>query len=294
MKKNLLKIVSILVLGFIGVSVSAQGTWKATGTEPLMSPGTAITTGIANLTVMHSDANVLAVVGKPDALATTVSYNTVTYDNLAFIQGATNGMYFAFRPTITGTLDVSVKMGSAKATYVLELTDICPNNADLAVLTVTPGNILVTDISAFATYYTTPLVYDTYNASSASWNGTPIQSTGANVYMVMSFPVTANKTYLVAVAGSKLMLRGINLTLGTGVSESTANAIGISPNPASGNVNINVDEATEIAIYNTSGSLLIQQLVNPADNNVDISALAPGVYFVKDINGTSTQKLIVK
>lgn len=292
MKKIYSKMFSILFLGFIGISSFAQGTWKTTGTETAINPGTAITTGITGLTVMHSDA--ATIIGKTD-VATTVTYNNITWDNQSFVQGSTNGMYFAFRPTNNGTLDIPVKMGSAKKTFVLELTDACPNNTDLAALTT---NLATGDlIFGNATYFSLPSVYDTYNQTTNTWDGTlAIQSTGANVYLVMSFPVLANKTYVVGVMGSKLMLRGANYTITTKVNSlSSGQEVGIYPNPAKGNVAVKMKESSRIAIYNATGALMKQQLVTPSDNNVDISGLVPGVYYVKDINNKiKTQKLIVK
>jgi hypothetical protein len=205
-------------------------------------------------------------------------------------------MYFAFRPTSNGTLDIPVKMGSDKKTFVLELTDACPDNADLAALTTNlqDGN----NILGTPTYFTLPSVYDTYHATTGTWDGTvAIQTTGANVYMVMSFPVVANKTYVVGVLGSKMMLRGINyVATSSKVQEIGAGQkIEVFPNPAKGNVVVKMKETTKIGIYSAGGSLQKQQLITPTDNNVDISALVPGVYFIKDLsNKNKTQKLVVK
>ena len=59
MKKNLLKIVSILALGLISVSASAQGVWKASGTEAAIPVSTETGFGITGLTCMHSDVTVI-------------------------------------------------------------------------------------------------------------------------------------------------------------------------------------------------------------------------------------------
>jgi len=56
-----------------------------------------------------------------------------------------------------------------------------------------------------------------------------------------------------------------------------------------------MDKTTEIGIYNAVGLLLRQQLVTPSDNNVDVSGLEPGVYFIRDMNSKNkAQKLIVR
>ncbi len=211
MKKTLL----FIAVFTMAVCAKAQGTWRASGSEASVAASTEIDLGISGLKCMHSDAS--GVSGKSDSGAPKVSYNGVDYENAAFIQGATNGMYFAFLPSKNGTLDLAIKMGSDKKTFVLELTDnlwtsMSVTAGDLAALTT---NKKTGDaITGTADYFTTPAVYDTYHQSSATWNGTvSFQTSGSNVYMVMSFPVSANKTYVVGCFGSKLMLRGV--TLGT-------------------------------------------------------------------------------
>lgn len=301
MKKTLLFIAAIAAT----MAVNAQGTWKATGTEAQIAPGTEIATGIANLKVVNSDPGNNAdpgVIGKTDTGATDVNYHDVTWDNQAFVQGTTNNMYFAFLPAQSGTLDVSVKMGSGKKTFVLELTDagyassfnpVTPG--DLAGLTT--ENPKVDGFLGSTDFYTLPAVYDTYNKTTGTWNNsTAIQSTGSNVYLVMSFPVTANKTYVVGCSGSKLMLRGVNY-IASGSSSSINQKMPefkLFPNPASGKVYMNVSEPTAIGIYNIAGALIKQQVATSSQNAINISDLHSGVYFVKTMNNNMTQKLIIR
>jgi hypothetical protein len=289
MKKNYKKLLSIFCVGIICASASAQGTWKCTGTEASFASGVELTyVGITGLSVMHSDAT--GVIGKADDAPTTVIYHSITYDNHGIVQGATNAMYYTFRPTSNGVLDIANKMSSGKGTFVLEVSD------DPA--TLIGSNPTASTIISAATF-STPSVYDTYNASTSTWNGTPaIQSSGSSQYLVMSFSVTANKTYVVGVNGSKFQLRGINYTktAGTGVSPVSADKKTFSfQNPAKGNLILQVSESVQLSIYNTVGSLMVHKLVSPSDNNVDVSGLTPGVYFVKDLNNEyKTQKLIVE
>src|SRR4030043_586980 len=133
MKKLYMKMLTVLFTGLIGISAYAQGTWKADSTIPAINPSIEIEMGITGLSCMHSDVS--AAEGKSDTGTVAVEYNGVTYDNLAMIQGVNNGMYYAFRPAQDGTLDISVKMGPNKKTFIIELADACPNNADLAALT---------------------------------------------------------------------------------------------------------------------------------------------------------------
>jgi hypothetical protein len=282
MKKSLLFIAVIAA----SMCANAQGIWKATGTEASIAASTDITlTGITGLKCMHSD--VAGVIGKTDTGSPTTTYNGVSFDNPAIVQGSTNDMYYAFLPAKSGVMDVALKMGSAKKTFVLELNAPTPLS-DLTTAYGTFGGIP-------AASWTAPSVYDTYNNSKASWNGsTPIQSTGANVYMVISIPVTANKTYVVGVLGSKLMLRGISLTATTNVSNLSASGLNVFPNPACGKVYVNVNEPSEIGIYSIAGSLIKQQVVSSSQNAINISDLHSGIYFIKDLKSSQVQKLIVK
>jgi hypothetical protein len=281
MKKIYLKMFSILFIGSIGITAYAQGTWKTTGTETTVLPSTAITMGaITGLSCMHSDA--ANIIGKSDANAPAVSYNGVTWDNLSFVQGATNGMYYAFRPTSYGILDIPVKMGSGKSTFVLELTDLCPDNADIAALTSNmPGADLIT---IDPTYFSTPLVYDTYHKTSRTWSGNgaadTMQFTGGNVYLVMSFPVVANKTYVVGCFGSKLMLRGVNYIVTTSVNERPA-IKGISYN---GTQVLN-ENNQKIELFNMSG-----RLITRASSSIPTDNLPKGVYIVRTTGSNGVMK----
>jgi hypothetical protein len=298
MKNLYLKLFSVLFLGFIGISTYAQGTWKAIGTEVAISPSTEITImGITSLSCMHSDAS--SIVGKSDATPTVVTYNGITWDNLGLLQGSTNDMFYAFLPSVSGTLDINAKMGSGKKSFILELTDACwtflGSTGNLALLTSTfptVGNILATPA-----YFTTPSVYDTYHASSGTWDGSAtsvFQSSGSNVWTVMSFAVTAGKTYVIGVIGSKFMLRGVSLAVTTSISDYKAPQIMMFPNPAVENVSINVVEPSQIGIYNSSGMLMKHLLVSPPQNSINISDLNPGLYFVRMNNNKTAQKLIVR
>jgi len=291
MKKTLLFIAAITLTIF----ANAQGSWFATGEEGTILTSTDVVLGVPKLNAMASDVS--GVTGKTDAGAPAVSLNGVDYTNEAYVQGSNNGMYYAFLPAGSGTLDVAIKMGSGKKTFILEVNDdlyatMSATIGDIAALTtnLSTADLITTD------YYTTPDVYDTYNQTEGTWDGTvAMQSTGANVYLVASIPVTANKTYVVGCYGSKLMLRGATLAITTGISNNYTSEFKIFPNPASGKFYLNVNEPTEIGIYSITGQLVKQQLVASSKNSVNVNDLQSGVYFVKMMNNNSrTQKLIIQ
>lgn len=293
MKKIYLSLLFILLTFSFLNSAKAQGTWKADSTQAAIARATEIPLGIANLKCMHSDT--ASIVGKPDATAPDITYNNVTYDNKAFLQGKTNGMFYAFRPEKDGTLDVSVKMSANKNTFIIELTDNCPNNSDLVALTT---NFTTADnITNNSTYFTTPSVYDTKSGKYNTWDGTQVASTELT-YMVFSWDVTANKTYVVGCFGSKMMLRGVNYTLKTSIKKDFTKNLNLSPNPvklSSGKVYVNIEKATTLVIYDLTGSLVKQQSLTPTENYLYINDLKPGIYFVKDLNNRyKIQKLIIE
>jgi len=295
MKKNCLLL--LLIGMFLQISIfntNAQGTWKADSTIALINAATEIQLNIQNLLCMHSDPS--GVIGKSDRGAITIVYNGITYDNLAFIQGSNNGMYYAFRTQKDGKLDISVKMSGNKKTFVIELTEACPNNNDLQALTTNfdTGD----DITNNSTYFTAPQVKyvkaNDQNEYTGTFDGTTIAS-DVTTYMVFSWDVKANKTYVIGCFGSKMMLRGVNYTLSSAIKQNNVQSSIVYPNPAKGQVYIDVNNPTNIAIYSVTGELLKQQLVTPSKNFIDVSDLKTGVYFIKDLNNSfSIQRLIVK
>jgi hypothetical protein len=87
----------------------------------------------------------------------------------------------------------------------------------------------------------------------------------------------------------------IKAALTTGMNEMKSPKLRIFPNPAEEIVSINVDKTGKIGIYNSAGTLMKQQQASPDQNNIDISDLNPGMYYVKMINSQNTaQKLIVR
>jgi hypothetical protein len=295
MKKLYMKTFLVLLLGIIGISTYAQGLWLADSIDIISIRGSLeIPFEINNLSCMHSDTALAASRAEPEA--TDVEYNGVLYDNKATFKSSTNNMYYAFRPAKDGTLDISLKYYGGKLFFLLELTDACPDNADLAALTT---NIIKGDeITGTPEYFTTPTVYDTDGETEKTWNGTVAPVT-VNTFMVFSWEVEADKTYIAGAIGSKLTLRGINYICEAdpdGLDNlTTVQSLNFFPNPATGNVIVKMDESTTIGIYNSVGLLLKQQLVTSSNNNVDISALEPGMYFIRDMNSKNqVQKLIIK
>ena len=288
MKKTLLFIAAIAATMY----VNAQGTWSVTGTEASIASSTEITTGITNVTCMHSDF--AGVIGKGDSGAPSVTDGALTFSNEAIVQGSSNGMYYAFKSSQNGILSIAAKMGAGKSTYVIEVpTTTSTNLADL-----TTNSATCTDLTGTNPEVTTTAIQNGAPVAVATqaWSGTAMNpSGGANMYVIMKFKVTANTIYAVGVTGSKFMLRGAAFTSTTNISNVKAPEMKVYPNPASGKVFINVDQPSEIGIYSLTGSLVKQQFVTSSNNSINISELNSGIYFVKMMNSNNmTQKLIIQ
>ena len=82
------------------------------------------------------------------------------------------------------------------------------------------------------------------------------------------------------------------------VLEITRNEITISPNPTNDKINIenlSIENDEKISIYNLQGQLLLQQSTTDAKTELDISAFAKGMYFIKvDTDRGVVSKKIIK
>ncbi len=60
------------------------------------------------------------------------------------------------------------------------------------------------------------------------------------------------------------------------------NDLTLDPNPTTGSVNINgLERATTLTVMNAQGQLLLVQKLNPNENSLDLTELAPGLYVLK-------------
>jgi hypothetical protein len=79
-----------------------------------------------------------------------------------------------------------------------------------------------------------------------------------------------------------------------GIEENTTNLFSIYPNPTNGMLTINsTSTVSKITVYNNLGQLL---LTSEKSNQINISSLSEGIYFVKikDENGQTETKKIIK
>lgn len=83
------------------------------------------------------------------------------------------------------------------------------------------------------------------------------------------------------------------VTMPDAISDENALSFNIFPNPADNFVKIEGNNIQTVEIFNMTGQTIVRQEVGGNETTISTKDLESGVYFVK-INGTKTQKLIVK
>jgi hypothetical protein len=83
----------------------------------------------------------------------------------------------------------------------------------------------------------------------------------------------------------------------TGVEENLINAQEIKtfPNPSTGIINLDVETATELVVFDQSGRFLMKEKLNGGKASLDLSALSNGTYFLKFkmADGIQIQKVVI-
>ena len=77
----------------------------------------------------------------------------------------------------------------------------------------------------------------------------------------------------------------------TSLTENSPLENNISPNPSSNNFSINSHIHDVLTILSLNGQVLLNTIIKPGVNTIDVSDFTPGLYFVK--SGKNTQKLVV-
>jgi endonuclease/exonuclease/phosphatase family metal-dependent hydrolase len=67
------------------------------------------------------------------------------------------------------------------------------------------------------------------------------------------------------------------------------NTLLVYPNPASDQLFIQLDEAIDVTIMDMTGKIIQQESLQSGNNSIDVSPLAPGLYFVKSVRGAITK-----
>lgn len=254
MKNFTFKMLSVLLMGLMGITVSAQE-WNFSSASFNALGTIAVTTTIEGLTVY-------AAVGAE----VVVDANNKTLDGMNFTSrlklGGTGNFDADGKPvsrvlafSVTGNTTITV-MGMSSSSSADRTLVIAAGNKETEV-----GRFSALGASISKGEYT--------------YTGGP-----TTIYL-FSLSSGVNLYYLKA-------------ALNTGIKQSQTPALRVFPNPASGKIFINVNEPNEIGIYNLTGSLMKQQIITSSQNAINISDLHSGIYFVKMMKNNLTQKLIIR
>ena len=122
------------------------------------------------------------------------------------------------------------------------------------------------------------------NTSVPNWENivrrVPISSDRTTDQRGVPLPTTG-----LACAGSVEMPLGADFT---GLNEIKKESVTVYPNPACDIIHFNLDENSEVQLYDTLGKLVKVQSCKIGSNEINISDLAKGAYFLK-VNGKSTK-----
>ena len=104
---------------------------------------------------------------------------------------------------------------------------------------------------------------------------------------------------LVSAYGNNMFLDNINVDALNSVTENDAVAFAIYPNPATDNFIVKLDESSDVAIsvIDMQGKVVAtQNVAGQSSTQVDVTALAPGIYtvLVSTENGVATKKVVVE
>jgi hypothetical protein len=256
MKNFYSKMLSLLFLGFIGIPTYAQEWNISTASFNALGTLTATTT-VEGLT-MYSPASEIAI----DA-------NSKSIDGFNFTHRLKLGGAGVF--DAAGTTPISrVVAFSVTGNTTITIKGMSSSSTADRILVIAAG-INTTEVGRFS-------------ALGASISSADFTYTGGpTTIFLFSIASGVNIYYIKATA------------LITGINDKQVQQMKIFPNPATKNVSVNVNEPSEIGIYNSGGILMKQQLATPSDNTIDISNLNPGLYFVKTMNSNKiAQKLIIR
>ncbi len=97
-------------------------------------------------------------------------------------------------------------------------------------------------------------------------------------------------------ANSGINIYYLKVEMGTGINPIVERQnIRVYPNPATDKVYIGVNEPTQVAIYNLSGSMILSRIVESENDFINVSNMQPGMYIIQSqFKNGFTQKLIVK
>ena len=137
----------------------------------------------------------------------------------AYVQGSTNGMYYAIAPAKAGTLSFGFKMGKNKNTYILKTTTakIADITTEASASSLISNDLLLcSDVKGTVECEAPTVTYNVKGGStgSGSFDGTTaINTSGSDQWIeVTGVEVSEGDVVIVGCDGSKVMFKGVALS----------------------------------------------------------------------------------
>ena len=198
----------------------------------------------------------------------------------------------------TGSIKTVTVTGAANYSVIGTGTNGCQSSAVVAVAAL-PSPTVTANVSSQAICVGETTTLNASGANTYQWvNATPatlLSGTG------LVFYGTTPAAYSWVVTGTDANgcqgTTNVNLTVDAclGINEATANSgVSVYPNPTTGKLNVVTSSASAVAVVtDMTGRVVLSQDVK-ANDQLDLSNLANGVYYVRVAgnNGTSTVKVV--
>ena len=267
---------------FVGGSVDPDLQFTAQSGKVIYSSLQFMVNNNTGITAYPSTPDYFYSLGKVSSSGTTINYASLIYlrhtSATTFNIGIAENNTASLITWVGGSTPTEYNVGTQ---YSVVVSYDQPNTQSNIWVNPTINNIAIPAVSANTSTDTTTSLRDLITFARIQKNST---ATTADITVAE-----------IRVGLSWNEVTGANVSLGTSETKNKSN-FAIYPNPANEYFVIKNDSPiSSVAIYNAEGRI-VKSLSNPKSNQVDISQLSKGVYFVKvqSKSGESTEKLIVE
>jgi hypothetical protein len=174
------------------------------------------------------------------------------------------------------------------------LVSVTPDHAD-------QNQTVVVTVTGQNTNWTNPapvVKFRNHNNTSEQFSATQVQVISQTVlHATFTVPIGATMGMYDLLADELILPSCFMVTIVNSIEDETAALPTVYPNPASDIVWINTPTTTEFSIYDITGKLIIQQVVEQGKTSFDLSGFKAGIYLVvteNNIGNEEVNKLIIR
>lgn len=261
--------------------------------------------GWANYTGLTATASPTALnmsITIPGATATSASISPDYYIAVVILKASADNAELAIENDLDGSNDITINASSSVLTtidFASEPVSTVNAGGDVTInfeYTLSGTGQVKVEVARYADAWTNEatIVEEAFDPLSATTT-TPVASSSTLTIpggTPASSTLTGTKNYKIAISvfndswvWVQTEVRDLTITVATGIDDDIAGSSSVYPNPASGVINV---PAGVVSISDLTG----QVVVNAEGTTADVSALAPGVYIVTDVNGVASRILV--